>query len=273
MREDQDDDVFDGSMTNEFERSTGPKKFSYSELARCTNIFSQEQMIGQGGFWSIYKGYLREYNSYIASKRVSRKSKKGIKKYASELGYPFFNEKSHLTGTIRFKIAQGLASALLYLHEEWEQCVGSQTTDLAGTMGYMAPECVNPCKGSKETNIYSFGIIVLEIACGMKPIDPNNEEHEVNIVDWVWRLYGMRNLHEAVDPKLSSEFNEQEMEHLVIVDLWCAHPNNNCRLFIRKKIHVLNFEAPLPILPSYMPVQTYYSSSHHIPTISLSSNI
>ncbi|CAN4109361.1 unnamed protein product [Withania somnifera] len=340
VREDEDDDMIDGYMTNEFERSTGPRKFLYSELARCTNDFSPEEMLGQGGFGGVYKGYLRELNSYIAVKRVSRESKQGIKEYASEvriisrlrhkhlvqligwchekrelllvyeympngsLDYHLFKGKSHLTWPIRFKIAQGLASALLYLHEEWEQCVvhrdikssnimldsnfnaklgdfglarlvdhdkGSQTTVLAGTMGYMAPECVTTGKASKETDVYSFGIVALEIACGRKPIDPKAEVHQVNIVDWVWRLYGMGNLHEAVDPKLLSEFNEQEMERLLIVGLWCAHPDNNCRPSIRQAIHVLNFEAPLPPLPPNMPVPTYCSPSQYEPTVSLAS--
>ncbi|XP_059297048.1 L-type lectin-domain containing receptor kinase IX.1-like [Lycium ferocissimum] len=341
VREDEDDDMIDGSMTNEFERGAGAKKFLYSELARCTNNFSQEEMLGRGGFGGVYKGYLRELNCYVAVKRVSRESKQGIKEYASEvriisrlrhkhlvqlLGWchekrelllvyelmpngsldsHLFKGKSHLTWPIRFKIAQGLASALLYLHEEWEQCVvhrdikssnimldsnfnaklgdfglarlvdhdkGSQTTVLAGTMGYMAPECVTAGKASKETDVYSFGIVALEIACGRKPIDPKAEEHQVNIVDWVWSLYGMGNLRKAVDPKLSSEFKEEEMEHLLIVGLWCAHPDNNCRPSIRQAIHVLNFEAPLPTLPPNMPVPTYCSPSQLLPIASLSSS-
>ncbi|TMW83262.1 hypothetical protein EJD97_002308, partial [Solanum chilense] len=188
-------------------------------VAVCTLVLfafwrkSKEEMLGRGGFGGVHKGYLSEYNSYIAFKRVSRESKQGIK-----------DGKSHLEWPIRFKIAQGLASALLYLHEEWEQCVvhrdikstnimldsnynaklgdfglarlvehgkGSETTVLAGTMGYMAPECVTTGKANKETNVYSFGIVVLEIGCGRKPIDPKAEEHRVNIVDWLWRLYEM----------------------------------------------------------------------------------
>ncbi|XP_009770446.2 L-type lectin-domain containing receptor kinase IX.1-like [Nicotiana sylvestris] len=328
LREDEDNDIFDGSMTHEFERSTGPKKFLYRELARCTNSFAQENKLGEGGFGGVYKGYLRELNSYVAVKRVSRESKQGIKEYASEvsiisrlrhrhlvqligwchekrelllvyefmpngsLDFHLFKGKSHLTWPIRYKIAQGLASTLLYLHEEWEQCVvhrdikssnimldsnfnaklgdfglarlvdhekGSQTTVLAGTRGYMAPECFITGKASKETDVYSFGVVALEIACGRKAIDPKAEEDQVKLVDWVWSLYGMGNLNEAADPKLLSEFNEMETKHLLIVGLWCAHPDSKCRPSIRQAIHVLNFEAPLPTLPPNMPVPTYCS--------------
>lgn len=112
--------------------------------------------------------------------------------------------KLHLTWTVRHKVALGLALALLYLHEEWKQCVvprdikssnvmldsnfnaklgdfglarlvdhglGSQTTVLAGTMGYLAPECVADGRASKESDVYSFGVVALEISCGRRPVE------------------------------------------------------------------------------------------------------
>ncbi|XP_059647952.1 L-type lectin-domain containing receptor kinase IX.1-like [Cornus florida] len=313
--------VFELSMDDEFEKGIGPKKFSYSELAHSTNNFDEEEKLGEGGFGGVYRGFLRELDSYAAVKRVSRGSKQGLKEYGSEvkiisrlrhknlvqligwcherdellLVYEFmpngsldshlFNGKSLLTWAMRYKIVHGLASALLYLQEEWEECVlhrdikssnimldsnfnaklgdfglarlvdhekGSQTTILAGTMGYMAPECVIRGKSSKESDVYSFGIVALEIACGRKPINLQSR-----LVEWVWDLYGTGELLEAVDPKLCADFDEQEIKCLMIVGLWCAHPDYNLRPSIRQAIHVLNFETPLPILPSKMPVPTY----------------
>ena len=128
------------------------------------------------------------------------------------------DEKTLLTWAVRYKIALGLASSLLYLHEEWEQCVvhrdikssnvmldsdfnaklgdfglarlvdhgkGSQTTVLAGTMGYMDPECLLTGKASKETDVYSFGIVALEIYCGRRPVEPKAKEKQVRLVEWV----------------------------------------------------------------------------------------
>ncbi|XP_059647955.1 L-type lectin-domain containing receptor kinase IX.1-like [Cornus florida] len=318
--------VFELSMNDEFEKGIGPKKFSYSELAHSTNNFDEEVKLGEGGFGGVYRGFLRETASYVAVKRVSRSSKQGLKEYASEvkiisrlrhknlvqligwcheknellLVYEFmpngsldshlFKGKSLLTWAMRYKIFHGLASALLYLHEEWEQCVlhrdikssnimldsnfnakvgdfglarlvdhekGSQTTLLAGTMGYMAPECVLTGKSSKESDVYSLGIVALEIACGRKPINLRAPETQSRLVEWVWDLYGTGELLEAVDPKLCADFDEQEIKCLMIVGLWCAHPDYNLRPSIRQAIHVLNFETPLPVLPSKMPVPTY----------------
>jgi hypothetical protein len=336
-----DEDLsFDLSMDDEFERGTGPKKFSYKELVRATNNFAEENKLGEGGFGGVYKGFLREMNSYVAVKRVSRGSNQGVKEYASEvksisrlrhrnlvqligwchenkdllLVYEFmsngsldshlFKGKSLLTWAMRYNIAQGLASALLYLHEEWEQCVlhrdikssnimldanfnaklgdfglarmvehakGSQTTALAGTMGYMAPECVISGRVSKESDIYSFGIVALEIACGRKAIEVKAKEDEISLVNWVSELYGRGELLDAADSRLCGDFDEQQMERLMIVGLWCAHPDYSLRPSIRKAINVLDFEASLPVdLGTKMSVPTYAAPSGTASTFSSS---
>ncbi|CAK9138195.1 unnamed protein product [Ilex paraguariensis] len=88
------------------------------------------------------------------------------------------------------------------------------------------------------------------------------------MVEWVWNLYGMDKLLEVVDPKLTTDFDQQEIEHLMIVGLWCAHPDPTHWPSIRQAIDVLNFEAKLPILPSQMPVPTYSATSAHTSTFS-----
>jgi tRNA A-37 threonylcarbamoyl transferase component Bud32 len=277
----EEDLAFDRCMDDEFQRETGPKRFSFKELVHATNNFNDEEKLGEGGFGGVYRGFLQDLNSFVDVKIVSKRSKQGIKEYASEvkiisrlrhknlvqligwchergellLIYEFmpnrsldshlFIEKSLLIWATRYKVAQGLASALLYLHEEWEQCVvhrdikssnimldsnfnaklgdfglarlvdhvnGSQTTVLAGTMGYMAPECVTTGNASKESDVHSFGIVTLEIACGRRPIKTNAPQDQVVLVEWVWELYGIGKVLEAADPRLDGDFDEQEME-------------------------------------------------------------
>ncbi|CAN0865070.1 L-type lectin-domain containing receptor kinase IX.1 [Linum grandiflorum] len=309
-------------MDDEFEKGTGPKRFSYRELSRATRNFSEK--LGEGGFGGVYKGIVSVTGSEIAVKRVSRTSRQGKKEYISEvriisrlrhrnlvqligwcheknellLVYEFLPNGSldqHLFGggersrttvvldwPVRYKIAQGLASGLLYLHEEWEQCVvhrdikssnvmldsnfnaklgdfglarlvdhelGSQTTVLA---------CVTTGKASKESDVYSFGVVCLEIACGRKPVDPKQELRKVRLVEWVWDLYGQGEILEAVDWKLTAAADE-EVERLMIVGLWCCHPDEMNRPSIRQVISVLKMEAPLPSLPAKLPVPMYYA--------------
>ncbi|KAL5054481.1 hypothetical protein RYX36_035163 [Vicia faba] len=317
---------FDLDMDDEFQKGSGPKRFSYNKLVSATNKFSESDKVGQGGFGGVYKGYLKGMNSYVAIKRISRGSRQGILEYATEvkvisqlrhrnlvqllgwchkkndflLIYEFmsngsldshlYGKKSFLTWTARYNIALGLASALLYLQEEWEQCVlhrdikssnimldscfntklgdfglarlvdhekGSQTTLIAGTRGYIAPEYFTSGKATKESDIYSFGVVLLEIVTGRKAIEREEKEGQISVVEWVWELYGFGKFLEAADPRLGGAFDEQQLERLVIVGLWCAHPDYLFRPSIRQVIHVLKFESSLPILPEKMPVPTY----------------
>ncbi|KAI8532434.1 hypothetical protein RHMOL_Rhmol11G0213900 [Rhododendron molle] len=126
-------------------------------------------------------------------------------------------------------------------------------------MGYLAPECVVIGKTSKESDVYSFGVVALEIACGRKPFAMKVPESQIGMVEWVWDLYGMGRLLEAADPKLGLDFDVREMERLMIVGLWCAHPDHNFRPKIRQAIHVLNFEAPPPILPQKQPALSFFA--------------
>ncbi|KAG7022522.1 L-type lectin-domain containing receptor kinase IX.1, partial [Cucurbita argyrosperma subsp. argyrosperma] len=329
-----DEDEETGMVENvvddeEFIKGTGPKRFSYKELVKATNNFSEQGKLGQGGFGGVYKGFITELNMEIAAKKISSNSKQGKKEYISEVniisrlrhrnlvqlvGYSherghfllvyeympngsldshLFGKKPRLSWPVRFKIAHGIASALLYLHEDWEQCVvhrdikssnimldsnfnakvgdfglarlvdhglRSPTTIVAGTMGYLAPESLLTSKASKESDVYSFGVVALEIACGRKAVEHHEEDEEkISLVNWVWGLYGQGRLLEAADKALNGEFNQEEMVCLMTVGLWCAHPNHSLRASIRQAIKVLDFEAPLPKLPTQMPVPMFYA--------------
>nr|KJB45807.1 hypothetical protein B456_007G329800 [Gossypium raimondii] len=320
-----DDEVSGVLFGDEFQNGMELRKFSLVQIAKMTNNFNGEKL-GKGGFGVVYKGYLRDSDTYVAVKRISKASKQGIKEYASEvkiisqlrhknlvkligqchekgelilvyelmanssLDSYLFKGKTLLTWEVRFKIVQDLASALFYLHEEGDHCVlhrdikasnimldssfnaklgdfglarlvdhekASQTTHLAGTLGYLAPECVSSGKASKESDVYSFGVVALEIACGRRSIESKYEESQVPLVAWVWDSYGSQRLLDVADPKLSMNFDAKQMECLLMIGLWCVHPDQHFRPSIRQTIQVLNFEAPWPKLPSTRPTATY----------------
>jgi hypothetical protein len=83
----------------------------------------------------------------------------------------------------------------------------------------MALECVTTEKASKEPDVYSFKIIALEIACGRKPISPKAPEDELVMVDWIWELCRIGKILEAADPRLGGDFDEIQMECMMIVGL------------------------------------------------------
>lgn len=136
----------------------------------------------------------------------------------------------------------------------------------------MAPECVTIGKASTEFHVHSFGVVVLEISCGRRPIEPKAEPSEVRLVEWVWELYGKGKLREATDERLVMDFDEQQMECMMIVGLWCAHPDHTLRPSIRQVINVLNFEAPMPNLPTKLPVPMYNAPLMHMCKLSCASS-
>ena len=132
---------------------------------------------------------------------------------------------SHISITIRL----GVGSALLYLHTECEQCIlhgditpanilldasrnaklgdfglarlvdhgaGSRTTQVvAGTPGYIDPELVSSQRPCLQSDIFSFGVVLLEIACGRRPMvtvarrgEEDREDDVIHIVQWVWEF-------------------------------------------------------------------------------------
>ncbi|CAM0948014.1 unnamed protein product [Alopecurus aequalis] len=203
-----------------------------------------------------------------------------------------------LAWQIRYEIVLGLGSALLYLHEECKSCVvhrdvkpsnimldasfgaklgdfglaklldhGSSismpTTVLAGTMGYMDPEYAASGRASTASDVYSFGIVLLEICCSRLPVLlrlPPGEPIKSSLLEWVWDLYGRGATLEAADKRLDGDFDETQMQRVMVVGLWCAHPDRAARPSIRQALAVLQFEAPLPGLPPKMPVPTYMTN-------------
>ncbi|KAM5578158.1 L-type lectin-domain containing receptor kinase IX.1 [Rosa sericea] len=195
-----------------------------------------------------------------------------------------FGPRATLQWEFRYRIALGLASALHYLHEDAERCVlhrdiksanilldndfstklgdfgiaklvdprlRYQTEGVVGTFGYMAPEYVIEGRASKESDMFSFGVVALEIACGRRTY--YDGEFHSPLYTWVWHLYLAGNLLKAADERLDMDFDQNEMECLLIVGLWCTHPNNKERPKVGQVIRVLQREAPLPNLPHIMP--------------------
>ena len=94
--------------------------------------------------------------------------------------------------------------------------LGPQTTGLAGTFGYMAPEYISTGRASKESDVYSFEVVALEIATGRKSIHPMGKNSKMGLVEWIWNLHEKRELLLAVDGKLQRDFDEKEIEYLII---------------------------------------------------------
>ncbi|GLJ19712.1 hypothetical protein SUGI_0357150 [Cryptomeria japonica] len=82
-------------------------------------------------------------------------------------------------------------------------------TRVAGTCGYMAPEYVMRGHLSVKVDVYSFGVLLLEIVCGRKNTDADLPYHMQNLLEWAWVLFKRGNGLNVVDSK-ASELVEEE---------------------------------------------------------------
>ncbi|XP_057832393.2 L-type lectin-domain containing receptor kinase SIT2-like [Cryptomeria japonica] len=180
----------------------------------------------------------------------------------------------------RCRILRDVGAGLLYLHEGWEQKVvhrdikssnvlldsdlhaklgdfglarlyrhdgNSLTTRVAGTPGYIAPELVATGKATTSTDVFSFGVLMLEVACGRRPVESPLDDSQVILLDWVRELYANNRLMDAADPKLGGNFVEDEMETVLKLGLFCSNPQPEARPTMRQVVQILEGEASLAV--------------------------
>ncbi|XP_038986275.1 probable LRR receptor-like serine/threonine-protein kinase At5g45780 isoform X2 [Phoenix dactylifera] len=173
------------------------------------------------------------------------------------------HEKPSLDWTKRMRIALGAARGLLYLHEQcnpkiihrdvkaanilldesFEAVVGDfglaklldrreshVTTAVRGTVGHIAPEYLSTGQSSEKTDVYGFGILLLELVTGQKTLSSGNGSVQKGmILDWVRVLYEEKRLLEMVDRELHDSFSAAELEKAVEVVLLCTQSNPGLR--------------------------------------------
>jgi serine/threonine protein kinase len=183
----------------------------------------------------------------------------------------------------RFHIIKGVAFGLFYLHEKWEKVVihrdikpsnilldsemngrigdfglsrlydhgtDPQTTHMVGTMGYLAPELVRSGKASPSTDVFAFGILLLEITCAQRPVKQNAQGAQHTLMDWVLEHWHNGLLTETVDPRLRNDYNFIEACLVLNLGLLCSHPFISARPTIRQVMQYLEGDTPIPELTS-----------------------
>ncbi|XP_062096117.1 probable LRR receptor-like serine/threonine-protein kinase At1g07650 isoform X2 [Humulus lupulus] len=99
------------------------------------------------------------------------------------------------------------------------------TTRVAGTIGYMAPEYALWGYLTYKADVYSFGIVALELVAGINNMKFRPNEDYVCLLDWVLVSQQKGNLMGLADPKLGSEFNHEEVVRMIKVALLCTNPS------------------------------------------------
>ncbi|KAF7034137.1 hypothetical protein CFC21_045189, partial [Triticum aestivum] len=262
--------------------------FTYEEMHNITNGFSDQNLLGEGGFGSVYKGCLPEGRE-VAIKKLKDGSGQGEREFQAEVeiisrvhhrhlvslvGYCISGDQRllvydfvpndtlhyHLHGRgvpvlewpARVKISAGSAKGIAYLHEDCHPRIIHRdikssnilldnnfeaqvadfglarlamdfathvTTRVMGTFGYMAPEYASSGKLTEKSDVFSFGVVLLELITGRKPVDASNPLGDESLVEWARPLLTQAletgNVGELLDPRLDKNFNEVELFHMI----------------------------------------------------------
>ncbi|KAJ0242648.1 Gnk2-homologous domain-containing protein [Hirschfeldia incana] len=299
-------------------------------ILTATNNFSSENKLGQGGFGTVHKGILPN-GQEIAVKRLSKGSGQGDTEFKNEVSlltrlqhrnlvkllgfcsegdeeiliYEFvhnssldhfiFDEvrRSLLSWELRFRIMEGIARGLLYLHEDSQLKIihrdlkasnilldaemnpkvadfgtarlfeaeetRAETRRIAGTRGYMAPEYLNHGKISAKSDIYSFGVMLLEIISGER----NNSFEGEGLAAYAWKRWVEGKPETIIDPLLMKD-PINEIVKLIQIGLLCVQENAAKRPTMRLVIVWFSSETliiPLPKAPAMIGSQTQSEDS------------
>lgn len=178
-----------------------------------------------------------------------------------------------LTWEARIKVLLGTAKALAYLHESIEPKVVHRdikssnilidtdfnakvsdfglaklldsgeshiTTRVMGTFGYVAPEYANSGLLNEKSDIYSFGVLLLEAITARDPVDYSRPANEVNLVEWLKVMVGTRRAEEVVDPNLEVKPPTRALKRALLVALRCIDPDPDKRPKMSQVVRMLD---------------------------------
>ncbi|XP_057722521.1 receptor-like serine/threonine-protein kinase ALE2 [Arachis stenosperma] len=182
-------------------------------------------------------------------------------------------KKGPLDWEARMKIALGAARGLAYLHEDSnprvihrdfkasnvlleddftpkvsdfglarEATEGSQhiSTRVMGTFGYVAPEYAMTGHLLVKSDVYSYGVVLLELLTGRKPVDMSQPQGQENLVTWARPLLASREgLEQLVDPSLAGSYDFDDMAKVAAIASMCVHPEVTQRPFMGEVVQAL----------------------------------
>ncbi|KAF3535545.1 hypothetical protein F2Q69_00020471 [Brassica cretica] len=177
------------------------------------------------------------------------------------------NRRSEIDWKQRFEIITGIARGLLYLHEDAPNCIIHRdikagnilldekwvpkiadfgmarlyqedathvNTRVAGTNGYMAPEYVMHGVLSVKADVFSFGVVVLELISGQKNSSFSMRHPDQTLLEWAYKLYKKGRTNEILDQEIAASADPEQVRLCVQIGLLCVQGDPHQRPAMRR---------------------------------------
>ncbi|GLT25342.1 hypothetical protein SLA2020_004760 [Shorea laevis] len=187
----------------------------------------------------------------------------------------------------RFTIALGTAKGLAYLHEDCDAKIihcdikpenvllddhflakvsdfglaklmtreqSHVFTTLRGTRGYLAPEWITNYAISEKSDVYSYGMLLLEIIAGRKNYDPDESSEKSHFPSYAFKMMEEGKMREILDSRLTMAENDDRVSTAVKVALWCIQEDMSLRPSMTKVVQMLEGLCPVPKPPTSSPL-------------------
>ncbi|RVW87192.1 Cysteine-rich receptor-like protein kinase 29 [Vitis vinifera] len=228
--------------TNEEILSVESLQFNLGPIRNATENFSDSNKLGQGGFGAVYKGTLSNGQD-IAVKRLSRDSRQGDMEFKNEVLLVAKLQHRNLVRLLDFGMAR------LFSLDQTQ----GDTSRIMGTYGYMAPEYAMHGNFSMKSDVFSFGVLVLEIVSGQKNTCFHNEENVEDLLSFAWRSWRDRSVSNLIDPSVSTG-SRSEIMRCIHIGLLCVQENVADRPTMASVVLMLSSYSvtlPLPSQPAF----------------------
>lgn len=150
-----------------------------------------------------------------------------------------------------------MKAANILLDEDFEAVVGDfglaklldhrdshVTTAIRGTVGHIAPEYLSTGQSSSKTDVFGFGILLLELITGQKALDFGRAANQKGVMlDWVKKLHQEGKLNLMVDKALNNDFDRVELQEMIQVALLCTQFNPSYRPKMSEVLRMLEGEG------------------------------
>ncbi|KAD4385045.1 hypothetical protein E3N88_25213 [Mikania micrantha] len=243
------------------------RTFTYAQLVNATDNFKAAYFLGEGGFGKVYKGKFEDSDQILAIKQLDPDGLQGIREFVVEVLTLSMADHPNLVKLIGY-CAEGEQRLLVYEYmplgslEDHLHDKTHVSTRVMGTYGYCAPDYAMTGQLTFKSDIYSFGVVLLELITGRKAIDDTRSAAEQNLVAWARPLFkDRRKFPQMADPVLEGEFPVRGLYQALAISAMCVQEQPNMRPLIADVVTALNYLASQNFDPLTNPAQHSRRSS------------